>query len=326
MKHAVRSLVPVAIPLLLLGGIAAVVLQPAVPRTAAIPLSVKLQHLQGVAVAKFAQLPTFEKATAETPSIVEVYYGFGKLFPYAQADAITRQRALPLIELNPQHTELAAIAAGKYDSYLDAYAKATAAFRDPVVISFGHEMNGEWYSWGYRHTLPAVFVAAWRHIVSLFRGQDARNVIWLWTVNIGHPGNRQVSPIAPWWPGGSYVTWVGIDGYFRLPSDTFATLFGATFVQVRALTTKPVLITETAVAPGPAAAGQVASLFNGVRSYGMLGYIWFDAVGTQDWRIEDDPPALAAFRREARTYSSAGSWPSRAERAHARRRPGTRRG
>ena len=50
---------------------------------------------------------------------------------------------------------------------------------------FGHEMNGNWYSWGYQHALTAaVFVAAWRHIVTVFRPQGAGNVTWLWTVNV----------------------------------------------------------------------------------------------------------------------------------------------
>ena len=77
-----------------------------------------------------------------------------------------------------------AIAAGKYDGYLSAYAEAVRAYRHPVILSFGHEMNGNWYSWGYTHTSPAVFVAAWRHIVTLFRALGAQNVTWLWTVNI----------------------------------------------------------------------------------------------------------------------------------------------
>ena len=40
----------------------------------------------------------------------------------------------------------------------------------PVILSFGHETNGNWYSWAYRHaSQQAAFVAAWRHIVSVFR-------------------------------------------------------------------------------------------------------------------------------------------------------------
>ena len=83
---------------------------------------------------------------------------------------------------------LAAIASGKYDAYLSGYAAAVSAYRHPVILSFGHEMNGSWFSWGYRHASPAAFVAAWRHIVTLFRELRVRNVTWLWTVNVIHSG------------------------------------------------------------------------------------------------------------------------------------------
>ena len=79
---------------------------------------------------------------------------------------------------------IAGIAAGRYDGYLSAYAEAVRAYRHPVILSFGHEMNGWWSTWGYTHTSPATFVAAWRHIVTLFRDLGAGNVTWLWTVNI----------------------------------------------------------------------------------------------------------------------------------------------
>ena len=55
-------------------------------------------------------------------------------------------------------------------------------------------MNGYWYSWGYLHTSPAVFVAAWRHIVTLFRARGARNVTWMWTVNTIHSRANVPSP------------------------------------------------------------------------------------------------------------------------------------
>ena len=74
--------------------------------------------------------------------------------------------------------------------------------------------------------LPApTFVAAWRHIVTLFRQPGADNVTWLWTVQKDGPGT---GPIASWWPGAQYVTWVGIDGYYYRSSDTFASVFGQT--------------------------------------------------------------------------------------------------
>ena len=73
------------------------------------------------------------------------------------------------MQIDPTGVSLTAIASGHYDAYLRSYASAVKAFGRQVILSFGHEMNGSWYSWGYRHTSPAVFVAAWRHIVTVFR-------------------------------------------------------------------------------------------------------------------------------------------------------------
>ena len=84
--------------------------------------------------------------------------------------------AVPLVQIDPSRVSVSAIANGRYDNYLRDYAKAIRLYHHPVILSFGHEMNGYWYSWGYTHTPPAVFVAAWRHIVTLFRTLRAQNV------------------------------------------------------------------------------------------------------------------------------------------------------
>ena len=94
-------------------------------------------------------------------------------------------------------SSLASIAAGKYDGFLSKYASEVRTYRHPVILSFGHEMNGNWYSWGYRHTSPAVFVAAWRHIVTIFRAIGASNVTWLWTVNIMDTQHGRIPAPAP---------------------------------------------------------------------------------------------------------------------------------
>ena len=60
--------------------------------------------------------------------------------------------AVPLVQINPTGISIADIAAGKYDTYLTAYAKAVRAYHQPVILSFGHEMNGHWYSWAHTHT------------------------------------------------------------------------------------------------------------------------------------------------------------------------------
>jgi mannan endo-1,4-beta-mannosidase len=217
-----------------------------------------------------------------------------------------RHGAVPLIQLNPTRTSVAAIASGFYDSYLMSYAEAVSSYRKPVILSFGHEMNGDWYPWGFRHTSPATFVAAWRHIVKIFRAARASNVTWMWTVNSVYTRHDMIPDPAAWWPGGSYVNWVGIDGYFHEASARFASVFGPTIVDVRELTNDPILISETAANPKTGQAAKITGLFAGVRSYGLLGFVWFDAVGNADYRI-DSPAAIGAFRRDAKAYSMPSS-------------------
>ncbi len=234
------------------------------------------------------------------PDVVLYYSGWLEPFRAAFAAETAKNGAVPLIQIEPKGISLIAIAAGKYDAYLSSYAEAVRAYKGPVILSFGHEMNGTWYSWSYKHTSPAAFVAAWRHIVNLFRLAGAENVTWLWTVNIIDKERGIPSP-DPWWPGSSYVTWVGIDGYYSTSSTTFAPLFGPTIVAVRALTDHPILIAETGAANGANQPSQITDLFTGVRIYGLLGLMWFDAIGKQDWRLSTRA-SLSAFRQGTETY------------------------
>ena len=250
-------------------------------------------------VGSYAPENAFTAATGVRPNVIMYYSTWKEPFQRGFATLAAQHGATPLVQIDPTGVSLSAIAAGDYDSYLTSYAAAVRAYGRPVILSFGHEMNGYWYSWGDRKTSPAVFVAAWRHIVSLFRGLRATNVTWLWTVNIVDTDGGIPSP-ALWWPGGSYVNWVGIDGYYYNPSWQFTSLFGQTIVDVRALTRDPILIAET----GAAAASQpakIADLFNGIRLYGLLGFVWFDANAAEDWRLSSGA-AFAAMRRGARMY------------------------
>jgi mannan endo-1,4-beta-mannosidase len=242
---------------------------------------------------------TFAKAAGRQPNILGYFSGWPQPFDASFAATARRHGAATIVQIDPTDASVPAIAAGVYDDYLRSYADSARDFGHPVIIGFGHEMNASWYTWGYGHVAPAMFVKAWRHIVTLFRRQGADNVTWLWTIqaDIGGTG-----PIASWWPGRQYVTWVGIDGYYYRPTDTFASVFGRTIAQVRAFTSKPVLLSETAVGPRAGQFAKIQDLFHGMAAYQTLGLIWFDitqddGIYHQDWRIEDNPAAEAAFRR-----------------------------
>jgi mannan endo-1,4-beta-mannosidase len=253
----------------------------------------------------YAGVAAFTTTTGVRPRLVVYYSGWLEPFQTSFATNVTNHGAVPLVQIDPTNVSIAAIATGQYDAYLISYAKAVRAYRQPVILSFGHEMNGTWYSWGYRSTSPVTFVAAWRHIVNIFRAHGARNVTWLWTVNIMKTKNGQIPDPAPWWPGRSYVTWVGIDAYYLKPSWQFVPIFGPTIAAVRELTGDPILVAETGAMPADQPE-KIADLFAGIHTYGLLGFVWFNAIALHDYRIRS-PKGIAALRQGAKTYSRSTS-------------------
>ena len=97
------------------------------------------------------------------------------------------------------------------------------------------------------------------------------------------------------------MTWVGIDGYYLLSSQTFSNTFQPMITEIKMLTDKPILLSETAVSPS-AGASKFFDLFAGIAQDHLLGFVYFDEAQhgspyRQDWRIQDHPAALAAFRQ-----------------------------
>jgi serine/threonine protein kinase len=223
----------------------------------------------------------FAAAAGRHPNLVECATRWPRPFPASFVRAVFKQGAVPLVQLDPTGGALAAVAAGAYDVYLRLYADSVRDFGHEVVISFPHDMAAHWAS---------TFVAAWRHIVTLFRSQGADNVTWLWTIEADQAG---IGPILSWWPGANYVAWVGIGGFYTRPSDTFDSVFVRTIDEVRYVTSKPILLADTAVARNSRQYASILNLFSGMARYQMLGLVWLDA---GDSRLEGNPAAEAAFR------------------------------
>lgn len=232
---------------------------------------------------------SFTKTTGVHPSLVELYTEFGTPFPRLQAHRVIASGSTPFIQWNPRHATLSQITSGRYNRYVRNFAGAVKGFGHHIVLSFAHEMNGTWYPWGRPHATPAQFKSAWRRIHAVFVHAHVKNVTWSWDPS--HIG----SPASEWWPGKKYVNVIGIDGYQR-PGQTFKEIFSRQLGIIRHITNKPIFIAETAVAPSPGQASQVAGLFQGLSQYKLIGLVWFDINRLKAWRLEGRPAAVRAFR------------------------------
>lgn len=276
------------------------------PRPTAVPIpTAGLKWGVSVPGPLLNHLDAFDSAVGASPDLVSEYQRFGQPLDTGQLREIEGKGTVPLLQWNPAHVSLAAIAGGSYDSYLRSSAGTIRSQRCPVIISFGHEMNGPWWSWGKGHQSPASFIAAWRHIHGVFAQAGATNATWLWNPNI--VSNAAVTDPSAWWPGSAYVDWTGLDGYFWTPRQTFASLFGPAISAMRKLAPgKPVMIAETGAYPGPGMAARVTELFSGATSEGLAAVVYFDHKGHSDWRIEENRAASAAFRVAVKEHTRGG--------------------
>ncbi len=210
----------------------------------------------------------------------------------------------PLLNTRP----LARIAAGRYDRYLRRSADQAKAVGKPFIIRFGHEMNGFWYPWGQPRPLhpqsiadptntPAAYVAAYRHVVTVFRQRGVRNVAWMWSPNLTD-ANPNVT-LQSLYPGDAYVDVIGLSGYLEKPTDTFESRYRDTMTELAPIGPgKPVLIAETGAVVDPGRTTALPALMSAISAEPRVtGLIYFSQPDkTIDYRLEGHPDDELALR------------------------------
>jgi mannan endo-1,4-beta-mannosidase len=221
------------------------------------------------------------------PRIVNYYAPWLAPFKESFAQAASADGLITFVEMNPDscprtcrggYPSLPDIAAGVYDGYLTSFGQQIAAYGHPVMVTFAHEMNGNWYPWGRGgkdNVTPAQWVAAWDHVVTVVSAAAPGLVDWVWAPN----DEGGAGPVAAYWPGDEYVDTVGIDGYLRSDSATFQSVFGPTIADIRALTSRPIWIAETGLTIDAATATRLTSYVAAVRAAGIQGFLYFNNKG-----------------------------------------------
>jgi hypothetical protein len=232
-------------------------------------------------------------------------------FPRATCNWIRELGKIPYLRLmlrsdaeqdRPEKTfTIANIVAGKFDDDLKAWARDAKQFGVPILVEWGTEPNGKWFSWngkwnGGAKEGPARYVAAWRHIVDLMRAEGADNLQWVWHVNWLDQPEANWNRFENYYPGESYCDWVALSAYGPLTpqavdgTESFRFKMATAYPRLTAIAPgKPVVIAEFGCAlhhrkvdAGAWAKAALEDLFSG-RWPAVIGFCWWN----ESWENDD---------------------------------------
>jgi len=256
----------------------------------------------------------FEQQAGKKPAMIMWYQDWAQEFPKDDAMAVVTYGAVPHIVWEPwywsdhEKVKLKDIISGKWDGYIRNWAKAIKDFGHPILLRVAHEMNMEGYPWGIvnNEKNPETYIKAFRHIVDIFKGENAVNAKFVWApMNYSFP-NESWNDWVKAYPGNDYVDWVGFDGYNWGNTQSWSDWQVLKYLfrdQVRRAhklwPSKPVMIAEFASAEQ---GGDKAAWIKEIPGYLKTSMrdidviVWFDTKKETDWRINSSEKSLAAFK------------------------------
>lgn len=206
----------------------------------------------------------------------------------------------PLISWQSNNQSTTDIAAGLHDEYIRDWARGAASAPGPVYVRPFPEMNGSWSSWNGD---PATLVAAWRHVVTIFREEGASNVRWVFSPNVTDSPRTPENAMELYYPGDDYVDVLALDGYNwgnTLPAvgwRSFEEVFRGGYERITALGDQPIWLAELASSDEGGDKGDwVRDMFATTGFDRIEALVWFNENKEADWRIDSDVNSLRAFR------------------------------
>jgi beta-mannanase len=153
---------------------------------------------------------------------------------------------------------------GQFDGQLEQWAVEARDSRIPLIIEFGTEVNNAYHSWSGKHhgggrtsrygnrdlpDGPERFRDAYRHIINIFRGKQAKDITWVLHVDARPDPDDEWNKVKYYYPGDDYIDWIGISAYGQQKSDeqfmTFEQLINNIYPQIQeASAIRPLAILE----------------------------------------------------------------------------------
>jgi Glycosyl hydrolase family 26 len=227
---------------------------------------------------------------------------------------------------------LGEVARGEHDAYLLRVAASMKDFPYDLYVRPWGEMNAEWSAWQpnsgrNRAGSAAEFVAAWRHVRTLFREQGVHNLKFVFNPDASDFATN--IPVPEIWPGAEYVDVLGIDGYnWGDGSADSWTEFDAVFARMYEVLTAlhpsaPVWICEVGskeprkndgspkrTAPVDrehSKAAWIEAMMNSTAFPRLTALVYFNVLKERDFRFESSPDSLRAMRRQLRLREATGA-------------------
>jgi len=160
------------------------------------------------------------------------------VFPKNAVDIITAEGKTPFIRLmfrsifeenqaDPKYKMLDVVN-GLYDSAIVAWAQAAANCGINILVEFGTEVNGNWFSWNGAYygggttgnygdvnypDGPEIFRDAYRRIINLCDSNGADNITWFYHFDDESEPQEWWNTPAYYYPGDDYIDWIGVSIY-----------------------------------------------------------------------------------------------------------------
>jgi hypothetical protein len=268
-----------------------------------------------------AAIKSVEKKVGKKAAMIMWYVGWEKDFPLAACESLSTNGYLPhivweaWISNDISSISLQDILNGKYDAYIEKFGEMAALFGKPLMVRWGHEMNGNWYPWsGPRNGFSASnYIKTYQHVHDLTIKSGGSNVIWLWSPNAVSTPNCSSNTFASYYPGDSYVDWIAMDGFNFGASQSWShwTEFDELFDELYQVLqenfpNKPIMIGEMGTSPSGGKKSRWMENFFRVtkKCYkNIRAWTWFNINKETDWRFDSDKEVFNQFKKGVRDKS-----------------------
>jgi hypothetical protein len=266
----------------------------------------------------------FEHEIGRTVDVYHGYHAGEELYPTASEIGLAREpggHRMLILNWKPDVGKTwRQVASGAADAEIAreaAYLKTH--FRKKFWLVIHHEPEEEVKTQPGSGYTAADYRAMFRHIVTRFRADGARNILFT-MVFMGYTGYM----VKPWfkdlYPGDAYVDWIGFDPFAKANVKDYATLVnkvaekqqdlgfpGFYDYAEKNLPGKPLMLSEWAVLDAPGDPGRKAAFFQSVAQQfahypRIKAMAYFDAVHAPNMpyggntSVDANPAALKAFK------------------------------